>query len=178
MPKKDVDAIYVIPTRCGAIGVRASGKGINAIALPGKKETGPSEETSRDAGDKSLKAIRRVARLRNSLKKYLDGMEVDFKRFDVCWDRYGAFDKRVLRACRNIPYGEVASYAEIAERIGSPKASRAVGNALGRNRTPIVVPCHRVIRKDGRIGGFSSGQRWKKRLLRMEGSIKKHGIIR
>ncbi len=77
------------------------------------------------------------------------------------------FDK-VMEATRLIPKGKVTTYGRIAEFIGKPKASRAVGNALNKNPTPIIVPCHRVVRSDGSVGGFASGPKKKIELLRKE----------
>ena len=85
-------------------------------------------------------------------------------------DDLSAFQKAVLRAIVDIPIGEVRSYRWVAGRIGKPKASRAVGNALNANPYPIVVPCHRIIRSDGTIGGYASGVRRKRRLLEREGA--------
>lgn len=79
------------------------------------------------------------------------------------------FQRRVLKATARVPYGEVASYGKIAAAIGNPGSSRAVGNALGSNPVPILIPCHRIIGADGRIGGFTGGLRAKRRLLAMEG---------
>ena len=81
------------------------------------------------------------------------------------------FTYRVLRNASRIPFGRTMSYGEIAKRVDSPCASRAVGGALGRNPLPIVIPCHRVIRGDGSIGGFTGGLDIKKHLLRLEGHL-------
>lgn len=78
------------------------------------------------------------------------------------------FQRRVWEAARRIPYGETGSYAFIALQIGKPKAARAVGQALGRNPLPIIIPCHRVLRSDGGLGGFSGGLAMKRRLLTLE----------
>lgn len=78
------------------------------------------------------------------------------------------FEKKVYAVCRLIPFGETRSYAWIAKRIGHPKACRAVGNALHKNPFAPAVPCHRVIRSNGRIGGFAAGITKKKRLLKQE----------
>jgi methylated-DNA-[protein]-cysteine S-methyltransferase len=86
-------------------------------------------------------------------------------------DGAGEFDRRVWGAAREIGYGETDTYGGIAARIGRPGAARAVGQALGRNPIPVIVPCHRVLRADGSIGGFSAGLDWKVKLLEME----KHG---
>ena len=80
-----------------------------------------------------------------------------------------SFDERVYTAIQKIPRGQVRSYQWVAERIGQPRAARAVGLALNRNPQPVVVPCHRVIRKDGSLGGYAFGQQKKKALLRREG---------
>ncbi|MBI4433311.1 MGMT family protein, partial [Candidatus Uhrbacteria bacterium] len=84
-----------------------------------------------------------------------------------------AFDRRVWSAMMRIPRGSVATYAGIARAIGAPRAARAVAQACGRNPRPVVVPCHRVIRSDGMIGGYSGvgGQVRKRALLRGEGVV-------
>jgi methylated-DNA-[protein]-cysteine S-methyltransferase len=78
------------------------------------------------------------------------------------------FQKKVYGVVKKIPSGEVRTYGWVAKRIGNPKAARAVGNALNKNPFPIIVPCHRVVAKDG-LGGFAKGLKAKKRLLRSEG---------
>jgi len=79
------------------------------------------------------------------------------------------FTTSVLKQLLSIPYGESRSYGEIARAVGKPKAARAVGQAVGANPIPIVVPCHRVLAADLRLGGFGSGLKWKRYLLRLEG---------
>lgn len=79
------------------------------------------------------------------------------------------FTRKVLQATATIPYGQTVSYGEIARRIGMPGATQAVGNALGANPVPIVIPCHRVIRSDGSLGWFTGGAHIKRALLRLEG---------
>lgn len=79
------------------------------------------------------------------------------------------FQRAVLDAANALGFGEVVTYTDIAERIGKPKASRAVGNALGQNPVAIIVPCHRVVRTDGSLGGYTGGLRYKRALLDIEG---------
>jgi len=79
------------------------------------------------------------------------------------------FQKSVWRAMLKIPYGKTKSYGEIAQAIGKPKAVRAVGGACGANSIPVLVPCHRVLAANKKIGGFSSGLGWKCKLLELEG---------
>lgn len=78
------------------------------------------------------------------------------------------FEKKVYTVVKKIPFGEVRSYAWVAEKIGKPGASRAVGNALNKNPFPIIVPCHRVVHSNGFIGEYAFGQDLKKKLLETE----------
>lgn len=109
-----------------------------------------------------------LAEAERQLREYLSGRRTSFD-LPVDLTSLGEFDRSVLRAASAIPCGEVVPYAELARRIGRPRAARAVGNALGRNPVAIVVPCHRVVRTDGSLGGYGGGVEWKERLLEMEG---------
>jgi len=103
---------------------------------------------------------------RQQLTEYFAGERRDF---DLALKLSGTeFQMSVLHALQQIPYGETTSYAEIAERIGRPKAVRAVGAANGRNPIPIIVPCHRVIGSHGELTGFGGGLDTKEALLRLE----------
>ena len=105
----------------------------------------------------------------NAILEYLDG-----KKLNLPVDVQGTeFQKRVWAAISRIPYGETRSYNKIAEEIGMPKAYRAVANACGANPVPLIVPCHRVIRKNGSLGGYGMGIERKKYLLAMEKSVSK-----
>lgn len=94
------------------------------------------------------------------------------------YSKLSSFDKRVLEKVREIPYGMVATYNEIAKVIGKGKAIRAVGNALARNPFPVIIPCHRVIKADLRLGGFSLGKNLKIKLLEEEGVKIEKGRVR
>lgn len=91
--------------------------------------------------------------------------------FDVAldWGAMAPFQRSVLEATAAVPFGHLDTYAGIARKIGNPGATRAVGNALGRNPIPVIVPCHRVIRSDATIGGYTGGLDIKQRLLSLEG---------
>ena len=107
----------------------------------------------------------------NQLKAYFQG---ELKAFDVPLDLHGTkFQLKVWNALQSIPYGETRSYGDVARSIGSPKASRAVGGAVGGNPVGIIVPCHRVIASDGSLGGFGCGLPMKIRLLKLESSAAK-----
>ena len=103
----------------------------------------------------------------DQLRRYFSGQRVDF---DVPLDLsgYSFFLYRVWEATRAIPYGETRSYAELAAAVGRPRAYRAIGRAMAINPTPIIVPCHRVLRSDGGLGGYGGGLALKERLLEME----------
>lgn len=109
-------------------------------------------------------ALDRVAR---ELDEYFAGRR---RAFDLAidWALVPPFGRRVLRATARIPYGELATYGEVAARAGSPGAARAAGSALGRNPIPIVVPCHRVVRAGGALGGYTGGLERKRILLAVE----------
>jgi methylated-DNA-[protein]-cysteine S-methyltransferase len=106
--------------------------------------------------------------IRTLLDRYLQGREVDFE-IEVDISHLGVFTQKVLNELRKIPFGETRSYGWLAKKIGKAEAARAVGQALKRNPIPIIIPCHRVIRDDGTIGGFSMGVNIKERLLALEG---------
>jgi methylated-DNA-[protein]-cysteine S-methyltransferase len=111
-----------------------------------------------------------TSRLFNELYAYFKGRLNKFKQ-EIKFISGTDFEHKVWLALKEIPYGETRSYKWIAEMIGSPKAVRAVGQALKKNPLPIVLPCHRVIAFDGSIGGFSCGIEIKKWLLRHEGAL-------
>jgi O-6-methylguanine DNA methyltransferase len=115
-------------------------------------------------------AARRLAeRAREEILEYLRGKRAFFS-VPVDLSETPEFQRRVLEAARKIPFGEARPYAWIAERVGHPRAVRAVGTALGRNPVPIIVPCHRVWRSDGGLGGYLFGVEYKRRLLELERS--------
>lgn len=103
------------------------------------------------------------------LQSYLHGGKHDFNNFPVDFEGWSPFFREALRKARFIPYGEVVSYAMLASAAGNPRASRAAGSAMARNRLPLVIPCHRVIKSNGDLGRFGPGVSWKKFLLDLEG---------
>ncbi len=118
------------------------------------------------------KKTRSIDRAIQAFKRYFEGRREFFNDISIDISCGSPFEKKVWLALRRIPYGKTISYASIAESIGHPKAARAVGRAIGRNPVPIVIPCHRVIRSNGSLGGFSGGIDIKKKLLELEGAIK------
>lgn len=104
----------------------------------------------------------------NQIDKYLKGEVKDFEIHDKLEITGTAFQKRVWEELIKIPYGETRTYKDIAEKINNPKATRAVGSAIGKNPFFIIIPCHRVIRSDGKMGGFAYGLDVKEKLLDLE----------
>jgi methylated-DNA-[protein]-cysteine S-methyltransferase len=104
----------------------------------------------------------------DQIQAYFEGALREFT-LPVNLDTASEFTRRVLEATVRIPYGQTRTYGEIAAAIGMPRATQAVGNALGANPVPIVVPCHRVIRADGSMGWFTGGPHIKRALLDLEG---------
>lgn len=116
-------------------------------------------------GIESVKPFLNIVR---QLDLYIKGEKIEF-RVPIDLSDLNDFTQKVLKEVKRIPYGEVRTYGWVAKRIGLENAARAVGQALRANPIPIIIPCHRVIREDGSIGGFSLGVNLKKRLLSIEG---------
>jgi len=109
--------------------------------------------------------------LQEQITSYFDGVCVNFSMdIPLVLDGFGRFCGLVLTACRDIKFGQTISYSELAKKVGRPAASRAVGSVLAKNPLPLLIPCHRVIRSDGKIGGFSApgGISLKKKMLELE----------
>lgn len=137
----------------GPIGLESDGTAITAVRLRGR-----CQAERKDA------ILRRAEK---QLKEYFAGRR---RAFDLPLKTEGTeFQKQVWRELARIPYGKCLGYGEIARRIGRPQASRAVGNAVGRNPLAILLPCHRVIAANRRLGGFTGGTDLKVRLLDLEG---------
>jgi len=115
-----------------------------------------------------VEAPARVDPVRRELDEYFAGARRSFET-PVDWRLTHGFTRRVLRATARIAYGEASTYREVAARAGSERAVRAAGNALGANPIPIVVPCHRVLRTGGALGGYGGGAERKRYLLELEG---------
>ena len=108
----------------------------------------------------------------SQIKKFASGKPTDLSALNVDFSSFTAFQTKVLKQCRKIPYGSTMSYGQLAQKVSAPRAARAVGTAMKRNRCPLVVPCHRVVSSSG-IGGYSAadGISIKRRLLELEGAI-------
>lgn len=150
-----------IETSIGPLLIAGDESAVRYIGLPkdGRPEKAPAGWTESAARGALAEAVRQ-------LREYFAGKRTEF---DLPLAPEGtAFQKSVWRRLQEIPYGETISYGELARRVGNPKASRAVGSANGKNKLPIVIPCHRVIAGDNTLGGFGGGLPMKEKLLGLE----------
>ncbi|MEQ0487834.1 methylated-DNA--[protein]-cysteine S-methyltransferase [Anaerococcus murdochii] len=106
---------------------------------------------------------------KDQILEYFEGKRTNFDHLELLDPKGTDFQKSVWRSLLKIPYGETSSYKEIAKNIGNPRATQAVGTAIGKNPFLIIIPCHRVIKADGSLGGFAYGRETKRKLLKIEG---------
>ncbi len=154
----------------GTLLVAATKRGLVKLAFPEEEEDGVLAEIALRISPRIVQAPAQLDRTRRELEQYFDGRRRGFE-LALDWTLVGPFGRRVLGATAAIPYGGVLTYAEIAAEAGSPRGSRAAGNALGANPLPIVVPCHRVLRSGGALGGYAGGPERKQFLLELEGAL-------
>ncbi|MGN6378506.1 MAG: methylated-DNA--[protein]-cysteine S-methyltransferase [Gaiellales bacterium] len=159
----DVDAPF------GKLLVASTPTGLVRVAFARESHDGVLQELSDRLSPRVLEAPSRLDEVRRELDDYFHG---DRQRFEVPidWSLSRGFLRDARQACYAIPYGHVVTYSELAEAAGSPRAVRAAGNAMARNPIPIVVPCHRVVRTGGGLGGYGGGLDVKRWLLALEGS--------
>jgi len=158
-----------LDTPLGPIAVFVTRRGLVRVAYDRENFGAVADEVAERVSPRVLLAPRRTDAVRAQLDAYF---AKDRRAFDlpIDWTLVRGFNQGVLRATATIPYGEVASYGDMASAAGSPRAARAAGNALAGNPIPIVVPCHRVIHADGGLGGYTGGLETKRFLLRLEGA--------
>ncbi len=145
-------------------------RGLVKLAFPEEDVDGVLERLALRVSPRVVAADGQLDTIRRELDEYFEGSRRAFA-LPLDWTLVGPFGRRVLGATSAIPYGGVLSYAEVAAEAGSPRGSRAAGNALGANPIPIVVPCHRVLRSGGALGGYGGGLDRKRYLLELEGAL-------
>lgn len=150
---------YIEDEKIGLIEIVEEEKGISEINFL-KKETKNNFLNGKIESENTKKCKKQII-------EYLSGKR---KKFNIELDIKGTeFQKKIFNILLEIPYGKVISYSEEAKILGNENAKRAVGNANGKNKIPIIIPCHRVIAKDKTLGGYSGGIEIKKYLLKIEG---------
>jgi methylated-DNA-[protein]-cysteine S-methyltransferase len=165
-----LDAAYdVIDSELGPLLAAVTDRGLARISFDPEPEH-ELEALARMAGPRVLRAPHALDATRRELDDYFAGRRT---AFDLALDLRGLtdFTLRVLTELGQVAYGQTLTYGELAERAGNPRASRAVGMVMNRNRIPIVLPCHRIVGASGELVGYGGGLARKERLLRLEGSI-------
>jgi len=145
-------------------------RGVIRIGLPAQDDDELLQELARRVSPRVLEAPAKLDEARRELDLYFAGRLRDFD-LPLDWRLSRDFRRRALRAVARIPYGKTRSYTQIATSAGNQLAVRAAGTACGSNPLPIVVPCHRVLRSGGGLGGYGGGLPMKEALLNLEGAL-------
>ncbi|MGZ4133284.1 MAG: methylated-DNA--[protein]-cysteine S-methyltransferase [Actinomycetota bacterium] len=163
-------AIAEVPSPIGSLLVAVTRRGLVRVAFEDEDRDGVVEHLAALVSPRVLSSAGLTDEVRRELDEYFAG---ERRRFEVRVDRrlMHPFAQDVLAATARVGYGRLATYGQIAQRIGRPKAARAVGAALGSNPVPVVVPCHRVIGATGSLTGYGGGLSRKQALLALEGSL-------
>jgi methylated-DNA-[protein]-cysteine S-methyltransferase len=167
-----LDVAYAsVDSPLGPLVVAATPRGLVRVAYtePGSRDE-VLEDLAARVSPRVLEAPARLDEPRRELDEYFAGRRTEFD-LPIDWSVLRGFTLKVLRETARIDFGELRSYADVASAAGSPRAVRAAGNALGANPMPVVVPCHRVVRTGGTLGGYTGGVERKEFLLRLEGSL-------
>jgi methylated-DNA-[protein]-cysteine S-methyltransferase len=167
-----LDVAYAsVDSPLGPLVVAATPRGLVRVAYT---EPGSADDVLEDlaarVSPRMLEAPERLDEPRRELDEYFAGHRKGFD-LPIDWSILRGFTLKVLRETARIDFGELRSYAEVATAAGSPRAVRAAGNALGANPMPVVVPCHRVVRTGGALGGYTGGVERKEFLLHLEGIL-------
>jgi methylated-DNA-[protein]-cysteine S-methyltransferase len=167
-----VDVAYAsVDSPLGPLVVAATPRGLVRVAYTDRSTPDEVlEELAARVSPRVLESPRRVDPVRRELDEYFAGRRREFDT-PVDWSQLSGFTRKVLRATARIGFGDTSTYAGVATQAGSPRAVRAAGNALGANPIPVVVPCHRVLRTGGALGGYAGGSERKEFLLRLEGVL-------
>jgi methylated-DNA-[protein]-cysteine S-methyltransferase len=153
----------------GELLVAATERGLCRISFDPEPE-GELEWLAKAYGVRVLRSPRPLEDSRRELDEYFDGRRNEFD-LAVDLEALPSFQQLVLAELQRVPYGATATYGGLAERIGKPRAARAVGGALNKNPVPIVVPCHRIVGSTGSLVGYAGGLERKRQLLALEGAV-------
>ena len=166
-----IDVAYsTVDSPLGPLLAASTDRGLVQLSYPRQDTDAMLERLARKISPRVFEAPARFDELRRELDEYFERRRREFE-LPLDWRLTRGFVCTVLKQTNRIPYGETRSYAEMAELAGSPRAFRAAGSALGVNPIPIVVPCHRVLRSGGGLGGYGGGLDVKRKLLQIEGVL-------
>ena len=163
-----LDVAYAqVDSPLGPLTAVTTSKGLVTLAYPDRPLDDVLATIAEKVSPRILEAPARLDPLRRELDQYFKGKRQKFEQ-PIDWSLTHGFFRDVLKATARIRYGQVSTYGEVAAKAGNPKAVRAAGNGLGSNPMPVVVPCHRVVRTGGRLGGYTGGLERKEFLLDLE----------
>jgi methylated-DNA-[protein]-cysteine S-methyltransferase len=166
-----LDVAYAeIDSPVGRLLLATTPRGLVRVSFPIEPPEKVLEELAGSVSPRILESPTKLDEARRELDRYFEGRQHDFD-LPLDWQLTHGFYRKVLRATARIPYGQTRSYKQMAKRAGSPRAVRATGSALGSNPLPIIVPCHRVLRTGGALGGYGGGLETKQALLELEGAL-------
>lgn len=167
--REDIDKYSVFSTEMGWMGLVSTKRGIYASVLPQKSKPEAEKLLLEKVPFKPQLNDEHFSSLQRDLQNYFQGQKSGIQ-FLIDWSWATPFQKKVLEAVSAIPAGTCITYGEAAVLAGSPRGARAVGRALATNMIPVLIPCHRVIKGNGKLGGFTgAGPDMKSRLLLLEG---------
>ncbi|UCC91129.1 MAG: methylated-DNA--[protein]-cysteine S-methyltransferase [Dehalococcoidia bacterium] len=152
----------------GWVGILGSAKGLLRTTLP-QHSAQEAHQLLGNGANYAIWSPNLFHGLMERFKSYFGGNKIAFPD-ELDLSEATPFQRKVWETTRLIPYGETKSYTWVAQQVGKPQAARAVGQALARNRLPIIIPCHRVLTINGQFGGFTGGVEMKRRLLYLEAS--------
>lgn len=169
--KTDFTLVYdLIPSPIGEVGIVRCPNGVRPIRMIFLPHEGvPTSEQILEDFPMAVPSSGKKDNTRMRVEAFLAGDAVNFSIDDLDFEDIGGFERRVLLADHQIPRGRVMTYGGLAVKVGVPGGARAVGNVMAGNPFPLIIPCHRVIRSDGSLGGFGGGLPMKKALLEREG---------
>ena len=171
----DASGILVFDTPIGPCGMAWNERGLVGVSLPeSDAEAVRARLLRRHPGATGMQPPPEVLEARSRIVELLSTGRADLSSVRLDLSSVGAFEQRIYEIARAIPAGQTLTYGDIAARAGEPHGAQAVGQAMGKNPWPIVVPCHRVVGSNGKLGGFSApgGSRTKLRILEIEGALK------
>jgi methylated-DNA-[protein]-cysteine S-methyltransferase len=166
-----VDVAYApVDSPVGELVAAVTPRGLVRLAYEDGRGDAVLSELAARVSPRVIEAPARLDDVRRQLDEYFEGRRQAFE-LGIDWTLARGFTRRVLESTAKVPFGELATYREVASGAGNAAAVRAAGNALGANPMPIVVPCHRIVRTGGAMGGYTGGVERKEYLLSLEGAL-------
>lgn len=168
---KDTSGYCVFDSAIGACGIAWSAQGVTHVQLPEKDRAATEQHIARRSGGTLQTPPPAIAKAIAAVQRYLTGERVDFSDIAVDLDAVGDFHKQLYGALRKVGWGKTTTYGALGKTLGITGDARDIGQAMGKNPVPVIIPCHRVLAAGNKIGGFSApgGIFTKEKLLTLEG---------